>query len=41
MNDIVWIDGVGYCKEVTTSQMIWGVTEPYTYYEPINTKYDK
>ena len=36
MNNIVYIEGVGYCKEVTIQRFNNGVSEPYTIYEPIN-----
>jgi len=37
MNNIVYIEGVGYCKEITVQRFNKdGVSEPYTIYEPID-----
>ena len=36
MDNIVYIEGVGYCKEVTINRHNEdGVNEPYNIYEPI------
>jgi len=36
MNDIVWIDGEGYCKVITVNRVNSdGVSEPYDIYEPV------
>ena len=34
-NNIVYIEGVGYCKEITINRYVNGVNEPYNIYEPI------
>lgn len=34
-NNIVYIEGVGYCKEITINSYANGVNEPYNIYEPI------
>ena len=37
MKEIVYVDGVGYCKEVTMNRLNEdGVNEPYNIYEPID-----
>ena len=36
--DIIYIDGVGYCKEITINRYNeYGVNEPYCIYEPVGT----
>ena len=36
MDNIIYIEGVGYCKEVTVNRCNEdGVNEPYNIYEPI------
>ena len=36
MNDnIVYVDGVGYCKVITVNRYTNGVNEPYDIYEPV------
>ncbi len=36
MDNIVYIEGVGYCKEVTINRYNEdGVNEPYNIYEPV------
>lgn len=35
-NNIIYIDGEGYCREITVNRFnADGVNEPYTIYEPI------
>jgi hypothetical protein len=34
--DIVYIEGLGYCREITVnSYNAYGINEPHTIYEPI------
>ncbi len=36
INDITYIEGIGYCKEITINTCNEnGVNEPYNIYEPI------
>jgi|LauGreDrversion4_2_1035121.scaffolds.fasta_scaffold420734_5 hypothetical protein len=35
MTNVVFIEGVGYCKEITVYRVTNGVSEPYNIYEPI------
>lgn len=35
MKQIVYIEGIGHCKEITVNRYVNGVNEPYNIYEPI------
>ena len=42
MDNIVYIEGVGYCKEVTVNRYNEdGVNEPYNIYEPVQDNFNK
>ena len=42
MDNIVYIEGVGYCKEVTVNRYNEdGVNEPYNIYEPVENNFNK
>jgi hypothetical protein len=39
MTNVVFIEGVGYCKEIVVNRYNQdGVNEPYTIYEPVTVK---
>ena len=38
MTNVVFIEGVGYCKEIVVNRYNQGVNDPYTIYEPVTIK---